>query len=426
MKKGMFALLLSLCLLLSCMPGASALEGPAPAAGDAVYFGEYEGAPIRWLVLDGKATNTGEPGLFLLSQYALAQTYYGDVSSHWNDSWAAGWCVELLGSSFTQTEQAAMPIVNKTEGRFQAYGLTWGEVSLANEKLFFLSAQEAVDYIGPEDGSPGLSAFTVDGEPVCYWLRTPHGFHPDYVGLVQEENRVHDHLVYANYWTRPATNLSREALLFFSPAETELPVGDLAPLPVPEDGAWRPTLVNSGFLFDVEGLEWQDGQLMIHYSGAEPGMYVSALVHDEAGNLLSYGRLAQAEAPSGLAPLPEGLPEGSRLSVFAERENGPEHSNEASAPVEVDWTNPPPAPEPTPEQVETPSSQPTPGEDVPPASPGDRPAETQGAARVWQFFIRQWMFAIPFLLFSALAVVLAVVQAVQRWWHRRKKRRAGR
>lgn len=55
------------------------ISGYNDACGyDYIYYGSYEGSPIKWRVLDNQ-TNAGEQGYFLLSEELLGSEYYGGV-----------------------------------------------------------------------------------------------------------------------------------------------------------------------------------------------------------------------------------------------------------------------------------------------------------------------------------------------------------
>ena len=56
-------------------------EGTYYAPGSYIYFGSNSGAPIKWRVLDADKSNVGEDGMFLLSEYLLAngiRFFYGN------------------------------------------------------------------------------------------------------------------------------------------------------------------------------------------------------------------------------------------------------------------------------------------------------------------------------------------------------------
>ena len=87
------------------------ISGYNDACGyDYIYYGSYDGSPIKWRVLDNQ-TNTGEPGYFLLSEELLGSEYYGGVYfsydgiDTWQGSYAQSWCGEFAKNSFTEDEK---------------------------------------------------------------------------------------------------------------------------------------------------------------------------------------------------------------------------------------------------------------------------------------------------------------------------------
>ena len=432
MKKKWISLLLLLILLLS--PGAAAFaEGEvaaedAPAAadtgdgsvqkGDIVYLGRWNDEPLRWLVLDPVSTNTGEPGVFLFSEQALANqgVVYSWSKAVWQGSEGQTWCRELLASSFTELEQAAIPAVSKTEEGIQQYGLNWGAVSLEEDQLFFISIRERGDYIGPNDGDPGLSAsFAGDGRITYYWVRTPHGMHGDYAGLVLENDQVHDYLVYGSWGARPAANLGGEGFLYLSPAERSIGTCDLGPLPASASHEWKATAVDPSLTLSVTNARYSGGQLTLSYSGAPENAWISVLVRDAEGRNLSYACLGQSPGGEGTVSLVPDVPEGAGLYLFAELDKGPQSTNAASPLCPVTWEEEPePTPTPVPEVPEEPEES---GGSISLVTVSPLPVDPDSHG--FKNFLRQyWMFAIPFAFFSVAAIVVAVAQSVLR---RRKK-----
>lgn len=415
MKKKCVALLLMTMLLLSMGTMAFA-EGDGPVQkGDIVYLGTWNEEPIRWQVLDPDATNAGTPGVFLLSEQTLTNqgVVYSWARAVWQGSEGQAWCIKLLEENFTPAEQAAVPAVSKTESAFQQYGLNWGEVSLEEEKVFFISTQELADYIGPNDGDPGLSATYVgDGKGAYYWVRTPHGAHADYAGLVLEDNQVHDFLVYGSWAARPAANLGGDGFLYLSPAERTVSVCSPGPMPASDNGEWKVTAVDENLSLRVDGTSYSGGTLTVDYSGAPANSWISVLTRDAEGRNLSYGCLGQA-AGSGSVTLNPSLPDGATMFLFAEVDNGPHNTNTASALCPLSWTE---EPEPTPEPTEAPEPTENPeqsGGTIALVSVSPLPVDPSDTGL--KPFLRQyWMFAIPFAFLSVLAIAVAVVQAIFR------------
>lgn len=124
MKKRILSILLCLCMAACMLPTVAFAAGAendkaiqlvdsgtaaniSGGQNDNIYFGTWDEEPIKWRVLDDQ-TNTGESGLFLLSDALLGTGRYGDVyfdnsgntSNAWQSSTAKTWCNNFYGSSF--------------------------------------------------------------------------------------------------------------------------------------------------------------------------------------------------------------------------------------------------------------------------------------------------------------------------------------
>lgn len=346
MKKRLLCVLVTLCLLL-CLPAAPAFaeDGALLRAGDHIYLGEYTDAsgfgdpltsPVCWRILDPSAMNTGEPGVFLLSQYVVqrADVQYDEEFADWEGSLAQQWCTDFAAAAFTEAERALIPAVSKTEEPLHGYALSWRPADLEQEQVFFLSARECKDYIGPE-GSPGISARTVDGVGVYWWFRSPHFSHPDWSGLALQGGDIHDSLVYNKWGARPATNLDPSRALLLIPAQGQRSPGEFAAVSRPEDGNWKLIVPDESRTLTLDGVSLDGACVKLSYSGAATGEdeYLSLLARDAEGRDLFWGRLCRCEQAAGeltleLDSLP--LPEGAALFLFSEHEGGDLKSNYAS------------------------------------------------------------------------------------------------
>lgn len=120
------------------------ISGYNDAVGyDYIYYGSYEGSPIKWRVLDHQ-TNTGEPGYFLLSEELLGSerydgVYFSDKNIYdWQGSYAQNWCGKFAENSFTEDEKKYVMTVSKKEAREYNEGgiIAYMESELINEKVF--------------------------------------------------------------------------------------------------------------------------------------------------------------------------------------------------------------------------------------------------------------------------------------------------
>jgi hypothetical protein len=335
-------------------PKKIALGTSGVADKDFVYFGNYNGTDIKWKVLDADADNTGAAqGMFLLSEYLLKQNNEPfDVDLNvWQGSDAQNWCKSFAGSNaFTASEKTALKSVSKTDVAMSKYSWNWGESFLVDEQVFYLSAEEAARYIGPNNGDTGLAATTSGDAAGGWWLRSPRNLGDGEAGFVYEVGYVMDSYVDDTYpGVRPAFNLNLESVLFTSAAEggkSRDTVGTDALNPVSEytDTAkeWKVTLldtardnftasVNSASSSTVEA----GGSISINYSNALTGAdeYVSAMLCDASGNVLYYGNIANNNASGTQAvTIPTGLAAGSyTLKVFSEQLNADNKTDYASA-----------------------------------------------------------------------------------------------
>ena len=329
-----------------------------------IYFGTYNNTPIKWRVLDASKTNVGTTnGMFLLSEYLLAS----DLAFNWvvsknnvyQGSDAQGWCIGFAKNrdNFSVLEQSAMLGIAKNDGISAAFpkGYTWGESSLTvDDKMFLLSVQELADYVANYDGPVLKASFLTPGLSASSWLlRTPcwAGEHTN--SFVSSINLKHGNLELGskssgNKASRPAFNLNLDSILYTSTAtrsKWDANVDDRlfavnTVMNIPE---WRITLKDSSRNFSASASTTKlraNESLTVTYSGAKTGdnEYVSAMIVDENGDVLYYGRIAQnSESGSATITIPSEMATGTyTLKVFSEQYNGDYKTDYASDFVNID------------------------------------------------------------------------------------------
>ncbi|WP_394980423.1 DUF6273 domain-containing protein [Candidatus Allofournierella excrementavium] len=357
----LLAALLSLCLLIGLVPGAqttafadgtdkaivpgvAGLNDPVFSNGyyypsDYIYFGLYQGSPLKWRVLDAdKAFDKQTDGVFLLTDGLLETMRYNPYngSTAWEGSEAQAWCKAFAGSTsnFSAVEQGVMMGIAKTEGAYTLYDDPWGECILsAQNKMFFLSVQEYYDYVA-------AWASIVAHVSNHFWLRTPNTEWTTNVGVVYpSDGNVGALQTDFEHSARPAFNLDSSAVLFSSPASGGKPDGEISAIGDHSGNEWKLTLKDSSRDgFTIENLHRAGNIITFYYSGAAAGAneYISALVVDSTGAYTHYGRLQPADEAAGTVvfTLPE-LPEGSTLYIFNEQCNGDYKTDYASHLVEL-------------------------------------------------------------------------------------------
>ena len=324
-----------------------------------IYYGSYDGSPIKWRVLDNQ-TNTGEPGYFLLSEELLGSGYYGGVYfsddgiNTWQGSYAQSWCGEFAENSFTEDEKNYVMTVSKKEAREYEENDIVGfyESELINEKVFFLSAYEARN---PSYGFTGnetrVAKWKYDSR-AWWWIRSYFALHG--MGYIDTDGSM----AYGDFFdedalkqrrpARPAFNLDGSDILFLSnakggKADTETDP-DLAAIPEQGSGEWKLTIHDrTRTNFSARTLGYTDvaagTDIRVGYSGARNGSneYVSVIIADEQGQNLYYGRIAEdSESGEAAVAVPYSLPVGNyTLKVYSEQYNGDYRTDYAGNFVEL-------------------------------------------------------------------------------------------
>ena len=336
------------------------ISGYNDACGyDYIYYGSYEGSPIKWRVLDHQ-TNAGEPGYFLLSEELLGSerydgVYFSDKNIYdWQGSYAQNWCGKFAENSFTEDEKKYVMTVSKKEAReYEANDIVgFLESELINEQVFFLSAYEARN---PSYGFTGnetrVAKWKYDSR-AWWWIRSYYSLHG--MGYIDTDGRM----AYGDFLdedalkqrrpARPAFNLDGSDILFLSnakggKADTETDP-DLAAIPEHGSGEWKLTIHDSTRTnFSARTLGYTDvaagSDIRVGYSGARKGSneYVSVIIADAQGQNLYYGRIAEdSESGEAAVAVPYSLPVGKyTLKVYSEQYNGDYRTDYASNFVEL-------------------------------------------------------------------------------------------
>ena len=118
-----------------------------------IYYGQWNGSPVKWRVLDDQ-TNTGEKGgLFLLSDVLLGTGKYGDVyfnhtysfSNAWQYGDAQAWCKAFESNNLDKREAAAILETTKSDKRYtsRTYNILFDEAkNILNATKFFSYRQK--------------------------------------------------------------------------------------------------------------------------------------------------------------------------------------------------------------------------------------------------------------------------------------------
>ena len=381
MKKRILSILTVLALCLGLLPttvfaadgdkaimlGTSGISGYDSTNGyDYIYFGNWKAldeytttGPIKWRVLDDQ-TNTGGAGLFLLSDVLFGEgnsagggVYFDNsspYSSVWQDSDAQKWCQDFYGESFSTGEQGAVFATTKTDAEYNASSgdlpLQYGVSQLEEDKVFFLSAEEAENSAYGFINDDARKAYFGNGTRYgAWWLRSP-------VKQQGTPNAGTIHRTYGylygmtvskfGYSARPAFNLNLDDVLFTSAAvggkSANGMESGLTAVGAYDGSEWKLTLLDDSRVFDVTetDISGDPGDtITLHYTGATTGdnEYISVILAAES-SVQYYGRIAKATTAEGEISLtiPDTLAEGTyTLNVFNEQCNGDYKTDYASA-----------------------------------------------------------------------------------------------
>lgn len=390
MKRRFLSALLVLCMMLGFIPAAvpaanatteqprrRIMSGASGIAGgditakkwDYVYFGSYNGKPVKWRVLstnggggsyknaDGESV-AADSALFLLSEEILADgTYCGDSEADWKGETGREWCRSFSPDS--DEEGAYILRTDKTEGVYELRINSYQATTLRDERYFLLSAKEAADYLGDYN----LNTTRADGEKDMsgWWFRS-HGVSEDEFGccnyrfgciavdtLIGSETRTMGY--------RPAFCLDASKILFISSPEGKS-AGDYS------GDSWKLTMLDDSrnnfssyvqvfqerardTMDESAGVVYNDQYgLWVRYFGAQLGTNesISLVILDRDGNVKYYGCAKKGlTEEDGYARFL--IPHGSydrdsdRLFIFNEQKNGNYMTDFASPLVEVSLNN---------------------------------------------------------------------------------------
>ena len=360
-----------------------------------VYFGTYGGKPIPWIVLDADQTNMGtSDGMFVFSRYGLGTRHSGYLDESGNaftsQPYAGGaftyWCKEFADAHLTGEEKYLLLNTSKWDQNLFDGDVT-NNHSLRNDTLWqdklFLLSKEEVGLDGetlPYDGGTGAAGDgyftseadralegdlsgdasvieTTSDQSTTYWLRSFWGKtnslesenakYYSFMNVKGDGRLVNESSGGRTYFMRPGANVDFSKIWFLSAIGGKSAGGSdgkLEAYSMPEESdEWKITLLDGAVTkFDAQKTDMNGNTLDITYYNARTGAdrYLSAVVEDEDGNVLYYGRLkalldeADASGKTSLV-LPDGLEEGNRVYVYEEQYNGEYLPDYAGAPIQV-------------------------------------------------------------------------------------------
>lgn len=338
--------------------GVSAIGNPTSTgtssdwAGSYVYFGTYEGNPIKFRVLQKDSTaHTASPALFLDSDVILETMSFDDDSDSWADSEVKTWLNDtfLKSPNFTSVEIGAVPDtrIEKEHDLTQSTVSRWAVsvyskyVPLSGEQVFLLDAEEASNSLyGYDITDESCVSRIKTGGDGAWWLRSAFKAGPGRAGIVSDTGYLGSIKVdTSTYGVAPALNVNQGSIIFTTEVESE-------------SNAYKLTLSDSNLTISVP-----DGQnvavsgttvtvpYQIGGDNAGTAMRASILITDgewdAAGTkIILYGELGASTASSGTFTLPSECDidrwgTDYHVYILAEDINGEKETDYASTPVEI-------------------------------------------------------------------------------------------
>ena len=336
--------------------------------GSFVYFGKYDGKPIKFRVLDSFTTRFGGTSMFLDSDSGIFLRRFDPGTYLWEKSEIRYFLnTEFLNNSFNSIERNS---IHKSvlEGGIEYPSGT----VLANCYVHTVGLDDYVflldvpDVLNPEYGyrnytgsyfDPVKNHIKYDSKYDCYWLRSigwggemDPGLHQYYAGAVTYEGAVSSYLISDDIrGVAPSLNIDLSSVLFSSSANNKF--GEIG-------AEYKLTLLDDDLHIsanDVQQVNTSDGiKICIPYtvSGSDFGIAntVTVLILDKEykplnsnnAGIIYYGILEGVFGSDsyGVFTLPSSLDPGKwgndyHVYIIAEKQNNSDETDYASVPVEI-------------------------------------------------------------------------------------------
>ena len=339
-----------------------------------VYFGNYPQSknqgggykvePIKWRVLqntDGK--------VFLMADKLLDSQFFDDARHRtWDESNVRAWLngyegynnTGFINKALSSDEQKSVAITVVQTPKNPTYDTPGGEDT--SDRIFLLSAPEVTDTDSGFNSDPSVkddarkgvftdySASLPASNSECVWTLRTKGENSGLQVTVHGDGSfsfggigISDAYSAFPKPIRPALKIDLGSVLFTSAAVNGKQSGDVGSDALKAAGTfdgkdWKLTVrdADRGFRISQTEVECRiNDTFTLNYTGAVPGEneYISAMITDQTGAVLFYGRVAEPESASGTVDItvPKSIPAGTYdLKVFNEHYNGDMKTDYAS------------------------------------------------------------------------------------------------
>ena len=326
-------------------------------SGSKVYFGKYANNPVLFRVLDANTTDYSADGTtktMLLDSDALfpAMSFDKDQTDNsWKNSdvrtWVQGTGDNQFMRQFSATELEAIIESQKSQPS-SADGLgfsgdTFGV--LENDTVFVLDVTEtrnsSYGYSNSDAAATNRIKQTIDGATLWWWTRSPlTSGSTDYVSFVHTNGKVGNSALTNTMGVSPAMNLDLSSILFTS-VSGKAKASSFSSTQTSNSNTWNLTLAGGkGFtatlidsaitlkeqiVLNVIDLGTDlDGNALVNDFYSQ----LSAMLVDESGTVVAYGKIGDIVTGTVSIELPDGVDKGAyTLKVFAEKVNSSASSN---------------------------------------------------------------------------------------------------
>ena len=345
-----------------------------------VYYGIYNGSPVKYRVLDSETSVFGGTTMLLDCDSILwagtngdnQSSAFDDASNVWADSDIRAYLNgTFLNNYFSAAEQNAIASSTKSaEDSSDGNGYSnLSYASLGGEKIFFLDAKEATNTTyGYSDIYSSATNRVKTGGNAYWWLRSAYTYYDFYAGFVFSDGNVYISGVDdGDVGVSPALNLNLSSVLFSS-ASGASKSSALTEIGTTTGTEWKLTLSDTGKEIRITENEKvvidANGNIIVPYTytdtateDAEKVNQISVMITDkeyaeDGAQILYYGSLdsikdtdgndttvSDTTTGTGTFTLPNTLTgtlgTDYHVYILAEHVNNDNATDYASAPVEI-------------------------------------------------------------------------------------------
>lgn len=333
-------------------------------SGDYVYYGNYEGEPIKWRVLDASGEGGGSSmsgGILLQSDQPVTSMPFEDgedeagehqggsaAVNRWQLSDVRRWLQRndrfFSNKNFSRLEKAGVMKTSNAAGESPSDALK--SERLNRDMVFLLDAADLANHAYGYSCDDGNTNSGIKGS---WWLRSPHAKYDVGIGCVLAGGYLFYDFVYENSGVVPAFNLNASHILFMTGAGDNKDHEPEA-VEVSEINEWQLTLSEGKTLEAGDGITRSGNELSVPYTyTGEDADRISLMITDgdyaDEGTVVKYygkvsGEQFEKEGTVAVSLPDEFDEENDVVYLLAEQVCGANQTDYASEPVKLEL--PPP------------------------------------------------------------------------------------